>query len=326
MRVLFASSSFVSIPIIDFLLEQRGMLEREYGIEFLGIISNPNARSGRGLSEASNVIVEKFADQLPIFQPATHDELKNILTELNPDLVITCAYGRLIKRESLEIPQFGWLNLHFSLLPRWRGAAPVQWGLLSGDQEFGFTIFKLDEGMDTGPVIIQRKVSIENEAIRDEVLLSISRAAIAPLFDVIKDIEHANFVKQSSDGVTLAPKISKEMGEIDWSKSSQEIFNLYRALTPDPGVFTHLGEVRLAITKMSVDLSSLSQVDLSEKISLMKPGEFIHPSKSTLIGVVKTSEGCLQIEEVKPAGKKAMSFGDFARGIRLTPQEIRRFS
>lgn len=325
MKILFASSSFVSIPIVDALI-QRQSSELNAGIELLGIISNPDARSGRGLRENENVIVEKYKAEIPIYQPTTHEELKNLLLELQPDLVVTCAYGRLIKAESLQIPRFGWLNLHFSLLPRWRGAAPVQWGLLSGDLEFGFSIFKLNEGMDTGAIIHQEKVAIDDEACRDEVLLTISQAATHPLLEVISHIESLELTPQSNEGVTLATKITKEQGLIHWNTSSQAIFNQFRALSSDPGIFTNFEGNRIVVTKLSRAFTEQLTPEMESALSTMQPGEFFIPSKSSAHGCVKTSDGFLLIHELKPAGKKAMSCGDFVRGLRLSPYEIRQFS
>jgi methionyl-tRNA formyltransferase len=325
-KILFASSSFVSIPIIDTLLESREVLEKDHQIEFSGILSNPDTQSGRGRNESANEIVARYRDQIDIFQPASHHELFDLISEISPDLVITCAYGRLIKKKSLELPTNGWLNLHFSILPRWRGAAPVQWGLISGDSEFGFTIFQLDEGMDTGPILYQEKVSISDQETRDEVLLSISRSAIEPLIRTIIDLPRLTPQPQSTVGVTLAPKVTKEMGKVEWDLSAHEIFNRYRGLTPDPGIFTFYDEQRIVIT----DLALVSPPEMPESvhplIAELQPGEFTYLTKSASDGIVKCGSEILCIKRVKPAGKKEMTFGDFLRGVRITPLEKRKFS
>jgi methionyl-tRNA formyltransferase len=320
MRILFASSSFVSFPILDALLATPPS-----GVEVIGILSNIDKSTGRGKKVVSNAVVERYNGRTPIFQPANSAELAQIVSELAPDLVITCAFGQLIKEDALAIPTFGWINIHFSLLPRWRGAAPVQWGLLSGDQSFGFSIFALEKGMDTGPLYLRQEVTIGSDLTRDEVLTAIATASVQPLLSLLPTISNCTPTKQDSEGITLAPKITKEMGRINWKNSTKDIFNQWRALTPDPGVFTYLRAQKLELTHIEVmDHEKFAQ-SFSVEIPQLQPGEWFIPNKKSTGVVVGCLDGLLFITRVKPANKSEMGFSDFARGTHLEIATIGEF-
>jgi methionyl-tRNA formyltransferase len=222
-----------------------------------------------------------------------------------PQLIVTCAYGRLIPVELLHGPRFGWINLHFSLLPKLRGAAPVQWAILNGETSTGFTIFKLDKGMDTGPVYVSKEVNISEQDTTPILLERLTELAIPDLLDLISKIGKTKATPQPLSGATLAPKISKEMARIIWKSSIETVLRQDRALSENPGIWTMFNGERIS-------LHGLSEVLVTN--SLKAPGDI------ELVGdqlLVRTSDSVLAVSEVTPSGKKRMSGADFARGARL---------
>jgi len=210
----------------------------------------------------------------------------------------------------LHGPRFGWLNLHFSLLPRWRGAAPVQWAILEGDEVTGISIFKLDKGMDTGPIYLQEEMHIDDDATTEELLEIMAQRGGAAIIDVIEKIASGEKPKnQSLSGVTLAPKISKEMGEIDWSEPAIKTLRKIRALSQKPGTYTYFRGAKITIHqgKISPTLSDSKAI-----------GEVWSEGSSTF---VQSADLVIEIGEVTPAGKKRMPAADFLRGARVEPGE-----
>ena len=298
MQLSVASSSLVSLPIIEAILESNHVLS--------SIITNPDKPTGRGKKVEANDLA-KWAESkgLPVAKPADTSELNRHLLDAQPQLIVTVAYGRLIPVELLHGPRFGWINLHFSILPKLRGAAPVQWALLNGDTTTGYTIFKLDKGMDTGPVYLSKEVNIGEEDTTPILLDRLGRLAAPDLLEVISTIGKTRATPQPLTGSTLAPKISKEMARIDWSSQTETILRQSRALSENPGIWsTYSGE--------RIGLFGLNEVLLPN--SLKDCGD-IEVVENKLL--VRTGDSVISIDEVIPAGKKRMSAEDFARGARL---------
>jgi methionyl-tRNA formyltransferase len=298
MQLSIASSSLISIPIIEAILASEHTLG--------SIITNPDKPTGRGKKIEANDLA-KWAELkgLDVAKPADTSELNRHLLASQPQLIITCAYGRLIPVELLHGPRFGWINLHFSLLPKLRGAAPVQWAILNGETETGFTIFKLDKGMDTGPVYITKEVNISDDDTTPILLDRLTELAIPDLLDLVSKIGKTRATPQPLSGATLAPKISKDMARIIWKSSIETVLRQDRALSENPGIWTMFNDERIS-------LHGLSEVLVAN--NLKAPGDI------ELVGdqlLVRTSDSVLEVKEVTPAGKKRMSGADFARGARL---------
>jgi methionyl-tRNA formyltransferase len=298
MQLSIASSSLISIPIIEAILASEHTLG--------SIITNPDKPTGRGKKIEANDLA-KWAELkgLDVAKPADTSELNRHLLASQPQLIITCAYGRLIPVELLHGPRFGWINLHFSLLPKLRGAAPVQWAILNGETETGFTIFKLDKGMDTGPVYITKEVNISDDDTTPILLDRLTELAIPDLLDLVSKIGKTRATPQPLSGATLAPKISKDMARIIWNSSIETVLRQDRALSENPGIWTMFNDERIS-------LHGLSEVLVAN--NLKAPGDI------ELVGdqlLVRTSDSVLEVKEVTPAGKKRMSGADFARGARL---------
>lgn len=296
MKILLASSS----PLAKDLLNQIN----SSGHQLLGGITSPDRASGRGQSVSSNDFAS-YCQEIGVtcYKPNTNEELADILQKTQVELVITLAYGRLIKTSELQIPKLGWLNVHFSLLPRWRGAAPVQRAIAAGDERSGVTVFKLEEGLDTGPIYSTLSYPLNDRSRSDEVLKDLSSLCFQPVNQALIMIAAGEpATTQESDGVTLAPKISKSEGRIDWNRDSKMLDRQIRAFQPWPGAYTSLNGTRIEIIEARV-----SETDgaAGEVIS-------INP---LLVG---TGSGSLEIIRVKPENKREMSSSDWLRGARIT--------
>ena len=303
MQISVASSSLIAVPIIEAILASEHTLA--------SVISTPDRKSGRGQIETPTPLAKWSEEQgFIVAKPFDTPTLNQHLLAVQPQLIITASYGKLIPVEVLHGPRFGWLNVHFSLLPRWRGAAPVQWALLEGDATTGISIFKLDKGMDTGPIYYQEEVETVASDTTTDLLERMSILAASRIMDVVADIRKGVKPKpQPAAGVTLAPKISKEMAKIDWSTGADSILRQIRALDERPGTWTTFRSERVAIHKVHESLLANT---------LKKPGEIALVDSALL---VRCSDSVLEIAELTPAGKKRMSGADFARGARLTTEE-----
>ena len=237
------------------------------------------------------------------YKPSTNEELADILQKTQAELVITLAYGRLIKTNELQIPKHGWLNVHFSLLPRWRGAAPVQRAIATGDEQSGVTVFKLEQGLDAGPIYSTLSYPLNERSRSDEVLKDLSSLCIQPVNQALIMIAAGEPpTTQESDGVTLAPKILKSEGRIDWNRDSKMLDRQIRAFQPWPGAYTSFNGTRIEIIEARV----------SEAHGVAGEVLSINP---LLVG---TGSGSLEIIRVKPENKREMSSSDWLRGARIT--------
>ena len=297
MKVLIASSSILSIPLFN-------VLSNSSEYEITGLLTNQDKPTGRGQKIGSNELaVWAQSQNFDIYKSSSEEEMISALTKSLPEIVITIAFGQLVKEKALRIPKFGWINIHFSILPKWRGAAPVQHSILNGEQSTGISIFKLDQGMDTGPIYLSKEFSLKEDETTTEVLNRLSVEGSEMTLDVLKMIEDRKQPKdQSNTAVSFAPKFQKKDGEINWKKSSESIYNLYRALGSNPGIWTVLNGVRLKI-------DSLRRSDVQLQLS---SGQIEIDSEKIYAG---TSEGVIEVLQVTPAGRNSMSSGEFVRGL-----------
>ena len=301
MQLSLASSSLVSLPVLSAILESEHTL--------VSVITNPDKATGRGKTIIPNELAAWATERgLPVAKPADASELNRHLLEAQPQCIITVAYGRIIPVELLHGPRFGWINLHFSLLPKLRGAAPVQWALLNGDTHTGFTIFKLDKGMDTGPIYVQEELVIDDQDTTDTLLEKLGTSGARAIMELLPVIGKTRATPQPLTGATLAPKISRDQGRISWNSSTDYIIRQARALETRPGIWSTFGGERISVHGLSEAL---------QLNSLSVPGQIELTSESLLI---RTADSVLAISEVTPAGKKRMSGADFARGARLTSE------
>ena len=296
LNILLASSDKVAIPICDYLIQNHGLKK---------VITGPDKPTGRG----RNLIPNDFSAYcsmrgLEILKPANDAELDALLEEIRPDLIVTAAYGRLIKRHQLSMPTNGWLNIHFSLLPRWRGAAPVQFTILNGDEVSGVTVFKLDVGLDTGPVYDSIEYRLKGNETSEELLDTLSKLAVKPLENSLRKIDIGlEPIPQSSDRITLAPKLSKTDGQMDWSANSISLERKVRAFSTWPGAWSRLNGKQITILQAEVSKSPRGKDAVNGTLNLA-------PEIA-----VNCGDGLLILKRVKPEGKKEMSADEWVRGI-----------
>jgi methionyl-tRNA formyltransferase len=302
-QISVASSSLISVPIIEAISRSQHHLS--------SLITLPDRKVGRGQDLTENEIASWASDQgILVAKPQDISQINQHLLEVQPQLVISASYGKLIPPELLHGPRFGWLNLHFSLLPRWRGAAPVQWSILEGDEKTGISIFKLDKGMDTGPVYLQEEVELDDEVTTPELLDQLSVLGGDRILDVVEMITKGIKPKaQSQSNITLAPKIPKEMGLIDWNLSGIAISRLVRAIGDRPGTYTSFRGAKLSVHGVRIVTNDGEERSCG---ALWSDDDRL---------LVKALDCTLEISEVTPAGKKRMKASDFARGARLQADE-----
>jgi methionyl-tRNA formyltransferase len=305
LRVLFAGTPAAAVPTLKALIETHH--------EIVGVISQPDRGQGRGRKVLPTPVADVAREHgLALYQPEQVNVETDLIRSLAPDVAVVVAYGAILKESILEIPPLGWVNLHFSLLPAYRGAAPVQHAILRGEQITGATTFRLDSGMDTGPILGQITESVASRDTTGDLLSRLSVSGASLVMATLNHLEsgEAKAVPQSNDGVSYAPKIDRSMARIDWSQSALLIDRHVRAMSPEPGAWTMLNDLNVSIEKVDpVDpggVGSPTGVDLA-------PGVVLASKSSVLVG---TGRGLLYLKTVRPSGKASMPAEDWARGIR----------
>jgi methionyl-tRNA formyltransferase len=305
MRLVFAGTPAVAVPALDAIADA--------GHELLAVVTRPDAASGRGRRLIRSPVGAWADDRgIEVLTPAKPREpgFLDRLRELAPDCVPVVAYGALVPPAALEIPKHGWINLHFSLLPAWRGAAPVQHAVLHGDQVTGASVFELEAGLDTGPVYGTLTEDIRPTDTSGDLLERLSVAGGGLLVAVLDAIAagSARAHPQPSDGVSLAPKITVADARIRWDDPAFAVDRRIRACTPAPGAWTTLREDRLKLGPVR------PVADGPDLVS----GDLLVERGRVLVGTGTTP---VQLGEVRAAGKKAMPATDWARGLRIAPGE-----
>lgn len=310
MRLAFAGTPDVAVPSLDALIASRH--------DVVAVITRPDAPSGRGRRlESSPVAVrarEAGIEVLTPQRPREEDFLAR-LGALEIDVCPVVAYGALVPRVALDVPRIGWVNLHFSLLPAWRGAAPVQHAVIAGDEVTGACTFLLEEGLDTGPVYGVVTETIGPRDTSGDLLGRLSRSGAELLVRTIDGIADGSLIAQPqpADGISLAPKISVEDARINWKSPALAIDRLVRGCNPAPGAWTTLGGER-------VKVGLASAVEPPADAPALAPGQVHVERGSALVGTGSAS--LLSLEQVQPPGKRMMSARDWLNGARIEPGEF----
>ena len=303
----------------------RKSLEAIYnkGHEIIGVVTNPDKPKGRGMKMIMSPVKEFAIEKnIPIYQPIkvrNNEEFIEEIKNLKPDVICVVAYGKILPKEILEIPEKGCINVHGSLLPKYRGAAPIQWAVLNGEEKTGITTMYMDIGMDTGDMILKKEVEIGEDETTGELWERLSKLGGQTLVETLEQIEKgiAPRIKQGED-FTMAPMLNKEMAKIDWeNKSAQEIKNLVRGLNPIMGAFSMLNEKKLKLWKVQVvDFNEFPNLDKN-----MKNGTVIlSDSKKGLY--IKAKDGIISVLEIQGENAKRMPILDFLRGNQIDIGEI----
>ena len=299
MRIAVAASPEAAIPTLNWLLQSPHALVR--------VFSQPDRAAGRG-RVMTPTPVSQWAQQneVELIRPASAAELKEHLADV--DLVITIGYGVLLPIEVLASVPYGFINLHFSILPRWRGAAPVQRAIEAGDAVTGVTVFKLDRGMDTGPIYCVHRFAIDSDITSDELLNELAALGVVAIEEALAKISDGFLpIPQINEGATKAAKLSREEGVILWNAPADVVSAKIRAFTSNPGAWT---TIRSAVHK----IASPSFTDI-----VLRPGAIEVREKRVLIG---TATSALEIGFITPSGKSLMSAISWANGARLKDGEF----
>ncbi|WP_405433977.1 methionyl-tRNA formyltransferase [Micromonospora sp. NBC_00617] len=305
MRVIFAGTPAVAVPALAAVAASRH--------ELVAVVTRPDAPAGRGRG-LSRSPVGAWADEhgVEVLTPARprDPEFLDRLRELSPDCVPVVAYGALVPPAALEIPRYGWINLHFSLLPAWRGAAPVQHAVLHGDELTGASVFQLEQGLDTGPVFGTLTDEIRPGDTSGDLLERLADSGAGLLVAVLDAIADgtARAEPQPADGVSLAPKLTVQDARVRWGDPAFAVDRRIRACTPAPGPWTTFRDER-------VKLGPVAPVADGPDL---KPGELLVEKTRVLAG---TATVPVRLGEVRAAGKRAMAATDWARGVRVSAGE-----
>ena len=302
MRILFMGTP-------DFAKES---LEAVYnaGYEILGVVTNPDRPKGRGMKMVASPVKEYAASKnLEIYQPEkvkNNIEFIEKIKELQPDVICVVAYGKILPKEILEIPRLGCINVHGSLLPQYRGAAPIQWAVINGDKITGITTMYMDIGMDTGDMILKQEVEIGPDETTGDVWNKLSKLGGQLLVKTLQQIENGTAPRvPQNDEFTMAPMLDKEMSKIDWdNKTANEIKNLVRGLDPIMGTYSYLDGKKIKIWKVDVIKDNKANVENGTVIKAdCKDGLYI-----------KVKDGIIKVIEIQGENAKRMNVKDFLRG------------
>jgi methionyl-tRNA formyltransferase len=304
MRVAFAGTPRTAVPSLEAILRS--------GHEVVAVITRPDAQAGRGRHSAASPVAERAAAEgIEVLKPGRprDPEFQDRLRAIAPDCCPVTAYGALLPQSALDIPRHGWVNLHFSLLPAWRGAAPVQHAVLHGDDITGATTFQIVKELDAGPVYGVVTEPVRPADTSGDLLERLAVSGAELLVATLDGIESGELrpQPQPAEGVSLAPKIEVEDARVDWSRPAVAIDRLIRACTPAPGAWTELDGARLKLGPVSFPPAPLAETELG-------PGE-LHPVKNGVLA--GTATGPVLLGDVQPAGKRQMTAGDWARGLHL---------
>ncbi len=294
-----------------------------YDIEILCVVTQPDRPSGRGRKLTPSP-VKKVAleNNLSIFQPekVRKPEFVNVIKQLEPDVIIVAAFGQLLPQSVLDIPLCGVINLHPSLLPKYRGAAPIQWAIINGEIETGITLMLLDAGEDTGDIICAERIQIGLEDTAENLQFQLAEVGGKLLIDVLENIPNGQpppAIPQKHDEATHAPRLTKDIGQIDWNESAMNIHNLVRGTSGWPGAFTNFRQGTLLKIIQTLPLLNTQKKVVSTRQE--EPGTIQFTTDGKLIVVTKNGE--IELIHVQPATKKVMSAKDFVNGYRIKSGE-----
>ena len=302
MKIAFMGTSDFAVPAVRLLIEEKS--------DLVCVITRPDRPKGRGRKLTAPPVKESSQHKgYPLFQPCDVKDESFIaeLKELKPDVIVVVSYGQILSEEILCIPRFGCVNLHPSLLPRYRGAAPINWAIINGERATGITTMLMDSGMDSGDILLQRVVEIEENDTGEILHDRLAVVGAELLMETLRCINEDSItpIPQDHSKATVAPRLKKDDGLIDWAKSNIEIANLVRGLIPWPGAYTHLQDKVLKIFKTA-----------------LMEGDSGHTTPGTIAGMdtdsiaIATGNGFLLLEEIQLQDHKRMNVMDFLRGHR----------
>ena len=308
MRICFMGTPEFAVPSLKRIIDD--------GHIITGVFTQPDKPKGRGYTMSTSPVKDlAFIHQIPVFQPISlkDDDVFSLLHEMNPDLIVVAAYGKILPKEILNLPKFGCINVHASLLPKYRGAAPVQWSILNGEKQTGVTTMLMNEGLDTGDMILKSVIDIEYEDTTLTLMEKLSLCGADLLSETIKLIEEYKMtpIPQDDSRAIYAPMINKSLSKIDFNKDAKSIHNQIKGLNPWP-------IASFKINNKNIKVFS-SRIHLNEDNLKFSPGEILFDN-TFIIGCANNA--IIEFLEVQAEGKKRMSAADFLRGYKISKGTI----
>ena len=307
MKIVFMGTPEFAVPCLQKIIDE--------GHEVVAVVTQPDKPKGRGKKLAMPPVKElALKYDIPVYQPlkAREESFVDTLKEMNPELIVVVAFGQILPKSILDIPKYGCVNVHASLLPRYRGAAPLNWVIINGEEKTGVTTMYMDEGLDTGDMILKSEIPLDDEItageLHDKMMIDGAKV-LKETIDLIEKGE-APREKQSNEDTCYSPIMNKSLGNIDWKKSAIDIHNLVRGINPWPSAYTTYEGQTMKIWKTKV----------IDKNSDKDPGTIISVDKEGIN--VSTSEGMLQIKEIQMAGKKRMEVPEYIKGNNINTDII----
>lgn len=299
MKIVFMGTPDIAVPCLQKIIDEK--------YEILGVVTQPDKPKGRGKKLGMSPVKElAIENNIPVYQPvkARDKEFIDKIKSLNPDVIVVVAFGQILPKEILEIPKLGCINVHVSLLPKYRGAAPINWVIINGEEKTGVTTMYMDEGLDTGDMILKTEVNLDENITAGELHDKMMNIGAETLKETLRLIEEGNAPRevQNHEEFSYAPIMNKSLGNIDFSKSAREIHNLVRGVNPWPSAYTIYNDVIMKVWKTKV---------LDEK-STKDVGTIIDVSKDRI--KVSTIDNVLLIEEIQMPNKKRMLVGEYIKG------------
>ena len=302
MKSIFMGTPEFAVPSLKVALEST---------DLLAVFTQPDKKRGRGQKISASPVKEYAIEHgIEVIQPSKLRESTELIRELSPELIIVVAYGKILPREILEIPRFGCINVHGSILPKYRGAAPIQWALINGERSTGITTMKMDENLDTGDILLQRETEIDSETTFEELHDRLKNIGAEVLNETIENLHFITPRKQINSDATYSQMITKETQKISWQKSAWEIHNLIRALDSHPGAISNFKSRDGKIETFKIWKSRV----VDNEIPNEDPGKILKQDGF----YVATGAGALEILEIQAQGSRRMSIRDFLRGHDLS--------
>jgi len=307
MAIIFMGTPEFSVPTLRILLEN--------GYDVQAVVTQPDRPKGRGRKVIPSP-VKALADRykIPVLQPekVRAPEVQQTLKNIAPDVIVVVAYGQILPESILQIPRLGCINIHASLLPKYRGAAPIQWAIIQGEKETGITTMLMDKGMDTGDILLQKSVPIEEEDTAGTLHDKLALVGAELLFQTLQHLERGTITPkpQNHDIATYIPLLKKEDGRIDWQRPASRIYDKVRGLLPWPVAYTYFKGKTVKLLKVKVEQEPVNT-------NLLVSGTVV--ALDNITGpVIATGKGYIRILEIQPENKKPMRCSDFCRGYHLT--------
>lgn len=313
MRAIFMGTPEIAAKILDHMLKTK--------TEIIAVVTQSDKQSGRGMEMNFSPVKKRALEAgIPVLQPekASAPEFIEQIKELNPDVILVAAYGKILRKQLLELPKYGCINVHASLLPKYRGAAPIQWAVINGDEKTGVTIMHMDEGLDTGDMIISKEVEIapdETAGSLHDKLAEIGGPLLEEALELVESGKESR-TKQDDSKATKVQQLDKMMGNIDFKKSAVCIERLIRGLDPWPSAYTKLDGKMVKFYKAKV----LNLDNLSKEQKLADPGTVLYTDNEGM--AIMTGDGILFVTELQMEGKKRMKVADFLRGYKLADKKV----